>query len=232
MTIGSKNNSIILDFFAGSGSTSHAVMSLNSKDSGIRKCISVQLPESTDEKSEAYKAGYKTIAEITKERIRRAGELVKQENKDKEGVEKLDIGFRAFKLDSSNIQAWDTSVDKFEDQLDLFLENNGDSIKSDRTEDDVLFEILLKYGLDLTLPIQEKQIDGCTIYNIGFGAMYICLSDRINISVAVAIGEWHKDSSDSKPSVIFKDAGFANDADKTNTVQTLRQAGIDNVKSI
>lgn len=232
LKIGSIKESIVLDFFAGSGTTSHAVMALNAEDDGNRKCLSVQLPETTDEKSEAYKAGYKTIAEITKERIRRAGELVKQEHKDKEEIEKLDVGFRAFKLDSSNIQAWDTAVDQFENQLDLFLENNGDSIKPDRTEEDVLFEILLKYGLDLTLPIQEKQVDGCTIYNIGFGAMYICLSDRINISVAVAIGEWHKDSSDTKPSVIFKDAGFANDADKTNTVQTLRQAGIENVKSI
>src|SRR5690606_19964579 len=205
----------------------HAVMALNAEVGGNRKCISVQLPEPTDEKSEAYKAGYKTIAEITKERIRRAGELVKQEHKDKEEIEKLDIGFRAFKLDSSNIRAWDTSVDQFEDQLDLFLENNGDSIKSDRTEEDVLFEILLKYGLELTLPIQEKQVNNCTIYNIGFGAMYICLNDNINVEVAKAIAEWHTESADDKPSVIFKDAGFANDADKTNTVQTLRQAGIE-----
>ncbi|WP_291050581.1 MULTISPECIES: site-specific DNA-methyltransferase [unclassified Empedobacter] len=222
----------VLDFFSGSGTTAHAVMSLNAEDGGNRKCISVQLPEPTDEKSEAYKAGYKTIAEITKERIRRAGELIKQENKDKENIDKLDVGFRAFKLDSSNIRAWDTSVDQFEDQLDLFLENNGDSIKNDRTEEDVLFEILLKYGLELTLPIQEKTIANCKVYNIGFGAMYICLADHITVEVANGIAEWHKESVDEKPAVIFKDAGFANDADKTNTVQTLRQAGIENVKSI
>lgn len=227
-----NSNDIILDFFSGSGTTAHAVMALNADDGGNRKCISVQLPEPTDEKSEAFKAGYKTIAEITKERIRRAGELVKQEYKDKENIEKLDIGFRAFTLDSSNIQAWDTSIDKFEDQLSMFEQNNGDSIKSNRTEEDVLFEILLKYGLDLTLPIQEKQIDGCTVYNIGFGSMYICLSNTIKVSVAKGINEWHKDSADKNPSVIFKDSGFANDADKTNTVQTLRQAGIENVKSI
>lgn len=227
-----NNNFLVFDFFAGSASTAHAVMALNAEDGGNRKCISVQLPEPTDEKSEAYKAGYKTIAEITKERIRRAGELIKQENKDKENIDNLDVGFRAFKLDSSNIRAWDTSVDQFEDQLDLFLENNGDSIKSDRTEEDVLFEILLKYGLELTLPIQEKQVNNCTIYNIGFGAMYICLNDKITVDVAKAIAEWHKESADEKPSVIFKDAGFANDADKTNTVQTLRQSGIENVKSI
>jgi len=230
--ISTNNNDFVLDFFSGSGTTAHAVMALNAEDGGNRKCISVQLPEPTDEKSEAYKAGYKTIAEITKERIRRAGELIKQENKDKEGMDKLDVGFRAFKLDSSNIQAWDTSVENFEDQLDMFLENNGDSIKSDRTEEDVLFEILLKYGLELTLPIEEKTIANCNVYNIGFGSMYICLADRITVEVANGIGEWHKESVDEKPSVIFKDAGFANDADKTNTVQTLRQAGIENVKSI
>lgn len=231
----SDSSSFILDFFSGSGTTAHAVMALNAEDGGNRKCISVQLPEPTDEKSEAYKAGYKTIAEITKERIRRAGELIKQELIDKGDAERsrsIDIGFRAFKLDSSNIRAWDTSVENFEAQLDAFAANNGDSIKSDRTEEDVLFEILLKYGLDLTLPIQEKQINNCTIYNIGFGAMYICLNDNINVEVAKAIAEWHKESADEKPTVIFKDAGFTNDADKTNTVQTLRQAGIENVKSI
>jgi adenine-specific DNA-methyltransferase len=232
-TIANTNkDSLILDFFAGSGTTAHSVMALNIEDGGDRKCISVQLPEPTDEKSEAFKAGYKTIAEITKERIRRAGELIKKENKDKEGIENLDTGFRVFKLDSSNIQAWDTSVDEFEGQLDMFAENNGDHIKSNRTEEDVLFEILLKYGLELTLPIEEKVVGECKIYNIGFGSMYICLSDQIKTDVAITIGEWHKESSDTNPSVIFKDSGFANDADKTNTVQTLRQAGIENVKSI
>jgi len=226
-------NSYVLDFFSGSGTTAHAVMALNAEDVGNRKCISVQLPEPTDEKSEAYKAGYKTIAEITKERIRRAGELIIQENKDKEGINTLDVGFRAFKLDSSNIRAWDTSVDQLEDQLNMFEENNGDSLKSNRTEDDVLFEILLKYGLDLNLPIEEIIVDGCTVYNIGFGSMYICLSNEIKVSVAKAIGEWHKASEYKNPSIIFKDAGFnGDDAIKTNTVQTLRQAGIENVKSI
>ena len=232
LNIGSNRNCIVLDFFAGSGTTAQSVMELNAENGGNRKYISVQLPEPTNEKTEAYKAKFYTISAITKERIRRAGELVKDVNKDKDGIEQLDIGFRAFKLDSSNIQAWDTSVEQFEGQLDFFASNNGDSIKSDRTEEDVLFEILLKYGLDLTLPIQEKNLNDATIYNIGFGAMYICLNDKINVAVATAIGEWHKESSDNKPSVIFKDAGFANDADKTNTIQTLRQAGIENVKSI
>lgn len=232
LSISTCLDNLVLDFFSGSGTTAHAVMALNAEDGGNRKCISVQLPEPTDEKSEAFKAGYHTISEITKERIRRAGELVKEENKDKEGIEKLDTGFRVFKLDSSNIQAWDTAVEKFEEQLDIFEANNGDAIKIDRTEEDVLYEIILKYGLDLTLPIQEKVITDTTIYNIGFGAMYICLGDKIEVGIAKAIGEWHKESSDSNPSVIFKDSGFATDAVKTNTIQTLRQAGIENVKSI
>jgi len=221
-------NSIVLDFFAGSGTTAHAVMQLNSEDYGGRKCISVQLPEPIQDENIVYP----NIAELTKERMRRAGESIMLEKTDNENNGHLDVGFRVFKLDSSNILAWDTSVDEFEGQLDMFAENNGDHIKSNRTEEDVLFEILLKYGLELTLPIEEKMVGECKIYNIGFGSMYICLSDNIKSDIATTIGEWHKESSDTNPSVIFKDSGFDNDADKTNTVQTLRQAGIENVKSI
>ncbi|SMP18018.1 site-specific DNA-methyltransferase [Chryseobacterium profundimaris] len=226
------DNSIILDFFAGSSTTADAVMQLNSENGGSNRFMMVQIPELTNENSEAYSEGYKNICEIGKERIRRAGELILTGIKDKKEIDKLDIGFRVFKLDSSNIQAWDTSVDKFEGQLDIFAENNGDHIKANRTEEDVLFEILLKYGLELTLPIEERSVRESKIYNIGFGSMYICLSDIIKTDVATAIGEWHRESSEANPSVIFKDSGFANDADKTNTVQTLRQAGIENVKSI
>ncbi len=200
-----NTNDLILDFFAGSGTTAHAVMSLNADDGGSRKLSQYNCPKSTDEKSEAYIAGYQTIAEITKERIRRAGASIKMRMRANIDFSqnKLDTGFRVFKLDSSNIQSWDTSVEEFEGQLDMFAENNGDHIKSNRTEEDVLFEILLKYGLELTLPIEEKVIEDCKIYNIGFGSMYICLSDNIKTDVAIAIGEWHKESSDSSPSVIF-----------------------------
>lgn len=142
------------------------------------------------------------------------------------------MGFRVFKLDSSNIHAWDTSLEKLQDQLDMFDAHDGDHIKADRTEEDVLFEILLKYGLELTLPIQEREIAGCRVHNIGFGTLYICLSNGITAEVAQGIGEWQQEFGDAKPSVIFKDAGFKDDQDKTNTVQTLRQFGIENVKSI
>lgn len=227
-----EKDSLIMDFFSGSGTTAHAAMAINAEDDGGRKCISVQLPEPVGEKSEAYKSGYKTIAEITKERIRRAGGFVKKENKNIKGIEKLDVGFRVFKLDTSNITAWDTSVEKFEEQLLLFDENDGDHIKKDRTEEDLLFEILLKYGFELTVSIQEKEIKGNKIYNINNGSMYICLADKVNIEVAEEIGEWQKEFSDHKPTVIFKDSGFINDANKTNTIQTLRQFGIENIKSV
>ncbi len=226
--ISCDNESLILDFFAGSGTTAHAVMQLNAEDGGNRRCISVQLPEPTDQKSEAFKAGYKTIAEITKERIRRAGEKIKVENKDKEGINKLDIGFKAFKLDSSNIQAWDGNPDNLEEQLDAFANN----IKADRTEEDILFEILLKYGLDLTVPIEEKLIAGKKVFSVGQGTLFICLSDGITLVVSEGIGAWKQELNPIRCTVIFKDTGFESDKDKTNTMQILKRFGIEEVNSI
>ena len=222
------NNDIILDFFAGSGTSSQAVMSLNAEDGGNRKCISVQLPELTDEKSEAFKAGYKTIAEITKERIRRAGEKIKIDFKNKEGIDKLDVGFKAFKLDSSNIQAWDGNPDNLEEQLDIFANN----IKTDRTEEDILFEILLKYGLDLTVPIEEKTIAGQKVFSVGSGTLFICLSNAITPAVSESIGTWKQELNPVRCRVIFKDTGFQSDKDKTNAIQILKRFGIEEVNSI
>ena len=221
-------NEIILDFFAGSGTTAHAVMQLNADDGGNRKCISVQLPEPTDEKSEAFKAGYATIAEITKERIRRAGEKIKQDFKDKEGIEKLDIGFKAFKLDSSNIVAWDGNPDNLAEQLDAFANN----IKTDRTEEDILFEILLKYGLDLTVAIEEKTIAKQNVYSVGLGTLFICLSNNITPEVSEGIGAWKQELNPTRCRVIFKDTGFASDKDKVNAMQILKRFGVEEVNSI
>jgi adenine-specific DNA-methyltransferase len=223
-------DSLVLDFFAGSGTTAHAVIQLNSEDGGTRKFISVQLPEPTDEKGEAYKAGYKTISEITKERIRRAGEKIKSELKDdlfsKVG-KTLDIGFRAFKLDSSNIRAWDGNPDALEDNLF----NAGSNIKENRTEEDVLYEILLKYGLDLTMPIEQKQIAGKQVFNIGMGALFICLGDNITTEVAEGIGKWKEEQQPATSKVIFKDTGFT-DVEKTNSMQILKRFGIHEVNTI
>jgi len=226
--IGSNKESYILDFFAGSGTTAHAVMQLNAEDGGNRKCISVQLPEPTDEKSEAYKAKYFTIAEITKERIRRAGDKIKQDCKDKEGIEKLDIGFKAFTLDSSNIRAWDGNPDNLAEQLDAFANN----IKTDRTEEDILFEILLKYGLDLTVAIEEKTIAQQKVFSVGLGTLFICLSNTITPEVSEGIGTWKQELNPTRCRVIFKDTGFASDKDKVNSMQILKRFGVEDVNSI
>lgn len=216
---------LILDFFSGSATTAHSVISLNSEDNNFRKYIQVQLPEPTDEKSEAYKSGYKSITEIGKERIRRVGKKIKEENPLLSG--NLDLGFKVFKLDSSNIKGWDGLPDNLENSLF----ESQDNIKSDRTEEDVLFEILLKYGLDLTLPIEEKVIEGKKVFNVGFGALFICLGNELTSKVAEGIGQWMETLKPETCRVIFKDGGFT-DVEKTNSVQTLKRFGIQEIKSI
>jgi adenine-specific DNA-methyltransferase len=223
-----EKEDIVLDFFSGSAPTAHAVMDLNAQDGGNRKFIMVQLPEPCDEKSEAYKAGYKTIADIGKERIRRAGEKILQDNADKDDIENLDIGFKVFKLSSSNIKPWDADFDNLEETL----LNIVDNIKEERTEDDVLYEILLKYGLDLTVPIEERQIAGKTVYAIGFGALVICLDDMITLDVVEGIGGLKVELDPEVMRVVFKDSGFSDDVVKTNAIQILKKHGIDDVKSL
>jgi adenine-specific DNA-methyltransferase len=220
-----KDNDIVLDFFSGSGTTAHSTIQLNSEDNGSRKFIMVQLPEFTDTKSDAYKHGYKTITEIGKERIRRAGRKIKEANPLLSG--NLDIGFKSFKLDSSNIKGWDGNPDNLEQSLF----DSQDNIKTDRTEEDVLFEILLKYGLDLTLPIEEKVIESNKVFNVGFGALFICLADKISNKVAEGIGAWKQEVNPETCRVIFKDSGFT-DVEKTNAMQTLKRFGIHEIKSI
>ena len=223
--ISSDKNDIVLDFFAGSSTTSQSTLELNLEDGGERKFILVQIPEFTDEKSESFKAGYKTIAEIGKERIRRVGKKIKEENPLLSG--NLDTGFKVFKLDSSNIKGWDG----FPDNLENSLFESQDNIKSDRKEEDVLFEILLKYGLDLTLPIEEKIIERKKVFNVGFGALFICLGNELNSKVAEGIGQWKETLKPETCRVIFKDGGFT-DVEKTNSVQTLKRFGIQEIKSI
>lgn len=225
ITIGTREEDVILDFFSGSGTTAHAVMQINAEDGGNRKHIQVQLPQLTSESSEAFNAGYKTIAEIGKERIRRAGKKIAEENPDI--AKELDLGFKVFKLDSSNIKAWDGNPEDLETSLFDAQEN----IKTDRTEEDVLFEILLKYGLDLTLPIDEKLIEGKKVFSVGFGALFICLADDITNKVAEGIGAWKQELNPATCRVIFKDSGFS-DVEKANAVQTLKRFGINEIKSI
>ena len=222
-----ENEGIYLDFFSGSATTAHAVMQLNAEDEGNRKFILVQLPETTDEKSEAYKAGYKNICEIGKERIRRAGEKIIADNSNKD-LSNLDIGFKVFKLDSSNIKAWDSNFENVEGSLLDAVEN----IKEDRSSEDLLYEILLKYGLDLTLPIEEKVIDGKKVFVIGYGALVACLDDDITIPTVEAIAKLKDHYQSEIMRVVFKDASFKDAVVKTNAYQILKQFGIDEVVSV
>ncbi|MCL4432819.1 MAG: site-specific DNA-methyltransferase [Epsilonproteobacteria bacterium] len=224
LQIGVNENDIVLDFFSGSATTAHAVMKLNAEVGGNRRCISVQLPEPTDEKSEAYKAGYKTIAEISKERIRRAAKKIAEENPQFKG----DLGFKVFKLDSSNIKSWDADFANVEQSLLDAVDN----IKSDRTSEDLLYEILLKYGLDLTLPIETRDVGGKRVYILGYGALIICLDDDVTQDTVSAIAALKEEFNSDITRVVFKDGGFANDVVKTNAIQTLKQHGIDDVKSV
>ena len=236
-----RTDGIILDFFSGSATTAHAVMQLNADDGGNRKYICVQIPEQTPEDSEARKAGYATIPEIAKERIRRAGKKIVEEQKaktEKEGMfteepNKLDTGFKVFKLDSSNINAWDSDPDNLETALNNSLFN----IKTDRSEDDLLYEILIKYGVELSEKINRHTIDGETVYEMGAGSLIVCLADNLTSGIAEGIGKLYEEVSpegvDGNCRVVFKEAGFnGSDEIKTNTMLILKQHGITNVATV
>ena len=179
-----NKDSIVLDFFSGSATTAHAVMKLNAEDGGNRKFIMVQLPEKTDEKSEAYKAGYSTICEIGKERIRRAGKKLKEENADKEGIDKLDIGFRVLKLDSSNMKDVYYTPSQFTID-DLFDEN----IKPDRTGEDLLFQIMLELGVELSAKIETKQLNGKKVHFVDDNYLIACFDTDVNESTITEIAK-------------------------------------------
>lgn len=224
------NNDIVLDFFSGSATTAHAIMNLNAKDNGNRKFIMVQLPELCDKKTEAYKAGYKNICEIGKERIRRAGEQIKIEWEKKHPSDTLlssdeklttDIGFKVFKLDSTNLIAWDNESEMSED--DLFT--LSDVFKEGRTKEDILYEIILKYGV-FDMPVTEIVVNGKTMYRVGKRYMIVCLENEITSEDVEAISEL------SPKSVVFKEDGFKNDNDKINAEYNLQKAGVEDIKCI
>ena len=212
---------LVLDFFSGSATTAHAVMQLNAEDGGNRRFMMVQLPEPTDKNSEAYKAGYMNICEIGKERIRRAGEKIKEEK----GLEamNLDVGFKVLKLDTSNIRKWQPDYDNLEQSLMEYIDNFVDG----RTELDVVYEIIIKYGLDLTYPVDEFTIAQKKVYSIGFGMLMICLDDEITTDVAKGILEKIKELSPESSRVVFKDNGFKSDSNKTNIKEILKSGGIE-----
>ncbi len=177
-----SDDAYILDFFSGSATTAHAVMQLNAQDGGHRKFIMVQLPEQTEEKSEAYKAGYQTICEIGKERIRRAAKKIQEENPDAE----FDGGFRVFKLDDSNMKDVYYAANEYHQSMLDLLESN---IKDDRTDLDLFFGCLLEWGLPLSMPYISEVIDDCTIHTYNDGDLIACFDDSIPDSVVKTIAK-------------------------------------------
>jgi adenine-specific DNA-methyltransferase len=220
----SNSEDMVLDLFAGSSSVAHSIFKYNQKKEKNLKIISVQIPELTEKGSVAYGAGYKNIAEISKERIRRAAKKIKEENPDYKG----DLGFKVLKLDTSNIKTWEAGFDSLKE--DLF--NAVDYIKQDRSKEDILYELLLKYGLDLTAPIETKNIAGKTVYSVGLGALIVCLESDISADVVNGIVELKEQLKPEVTRVVFKDNGFKDDVVKTNTLQILKRAGIEDVKSL
>ena len=228
----STADSIILDFFSGSATTAHAVQQLNAEDGGNRKFIMVQLPEVCEEGTEAAKAGYANICEIGKERIRRSAKKIKEENPLFAG----DMGFKVFKLDTSNLIPWNPDPEN----IDLTLRNSAENMLIDRSTDDLLYEVLLKCNLPLTLPIEKKVVDSGvvgsgvvdsgqrnTIYLVGAGALAICLDKNIPASIAEEIVRLRDEYAPIVPmQVVFRDNGF-NDVTKTNALQILKQAGFE-----
>ena len=231
LKLSTNDDSIILDFFSGSATTAHAVMKLNAEDGGNRKFIMVQLPELCDEKKEAYKAGYNNICEIGEERIRRAGEQIKAEWEKEHPTDELfdadeefstDIGFKVFKLDSTNVNEWDSNMKLDEKELALRL---SEVFKEGRSKEDILYEIMLKYGV-FDKPVEEINVNGKTMYRVGKRYMIVCLEDSIISEDVRAIGEL------SPRTVIFKEAGFNNDNDKINAMYNLEKCGVEDVKCI
>ena len=215
-----KNDCTVLDFFSGSATTAHAVMQLNAEDGGHRKFIMVQLPEKCDEASEAYKAGYKNICEIGKERIRRAGDKIKAEHPDAQ----LDTGFRVFRVDESNME--DVYYHP-EELTQTMLGGMVSNIKSDRSDLDLLYACLLDWGVEINLPHSAETLDGCTIHNVDDGALVACFDENVPNTVIRRMADLHPLRA------VFRDSSFASDDSKINVTEIFKNLSPDtNVKVI
>jgi len=200
---------IVLDFFSGSASTAHAVLILNAENKNNRKFIQVQLPEFTDEKGEAYKAGYNDICDIGKERIRRAAKKIKEET----GAD-IDYGFRVYRLSDSNMQdVFYKPQDYKQETIDMF----SDNVKPDRTPDDLLAQVMLDWGLPLSLKIEQASISGKHVFKVANDSLYACFDKGIGEEFAKAI------AVDKPLRIVFRDSGFKDDTAKTNVRQLLKQ---------
>ena len=212
LTSKTDSDSLILDFFAGSATTADAVMQLNAEDGGNRKYILCTLDEQVADKSAAKEAGYETIDQISRERIRRAAKKIQEEHP--ETVGQLDFGFRAYKLDTSNFKDVSQTPDSFS-QDSLF--DSVSNIKENRTDLDLLFQIMLTWGMELSLPIAKTQIDGTDVYNVADGALIACFADEISESVLRQIAK------EEPLRAVFKDESFANSAAKINLGQIFKE---------
>jgi adenine-specific DNA-methyltransferase len=229
---------IVLDFFAGSGTSGQAVMELNAEDNGTRRIILIQLPEPVDPDNKDQKSAAlfcdkigkpRNIAEITKERLRRVGLRLREDNPMFAG----DSGFRVFKLASSNIKAWDPDTG----DLPKTLADSVEHLKTNRMEADILYELLLKLGLDLTVPMEERLISGKSVQSVGAGTLLACTAEKISASdvesLALGIVEWHNSLAPAgKTTIVFRDSAFENDVAKTNLTAILQQHGLENVRSL
>jgi adenine-specific DNA-methyltransferase len=234
----SGENPIILDFFAGSGTTGHAVLQQNAIDGGSRRYILVQLPEVLDPKNREQHGAVnycdklgkpRTITELTKERLRRAGQKIRQEYHLFAG----DLGFRVFKLATSNIRAWEPNRANLAETLEASI----DHLKTDRTETDILFELLLKLGLDLTVPMEQREIAGKIVHSVGAGSLLVCLASSISQAetepLAHGMAAWHADQNPAgEVTVVFRDSAFADDVSKTNLTCILEQHGLKTIRSL
>lgn len=233
-----NSSDIVLDFFAGSGTTGHAVWAENAANNAGRRFILVQLPEALNPNSSEQRtaADYcdqigkpRNIAELTKERLRRAGAKVKADNTDWQG----DTGFRVFKLDTSNIRAWNPKPD----DLEATLFDHQDHLLEGRSEADVLYELLLKLGLDLCVPIEKRSIEGLDVHAVGGGVLLACLAEKITREqvepLAQGIIAWHKELAPAGDTTcVFRDSAFADDVAKSNMAAILQQHGIATVRSL
>jgi adenine-specific DNA-methyltransferase len=223
LSTNSNSQDIILDFFAGSGTTAHAVLRRNSEDGGDRRFIIVQLPEPIPNDT------LHTISQLARERLRRAIKEIQGQHPDYSG----DLGFRTFALDTSNIRAWEPEPE----DLEKTLLDNVEHIKEGRSEEDVLYELLLKLGLDLCVPIENRTIANKTVYSIGAGTLIACLDETIPTEtvepLALGIADWHKKLDPlGESTIVFRDSAFADDVAKTNLTAILQQYGLENVRSL
>ena len=222
LMVSTKNEDIVLDFFSGSATTAHAVMQLNAEDDGKRKFIMVQLPEATDEKSEANKAGYKNICEIGKERIRRAGKKIKEESP--LTTQDLDTGFRVLKLDSSNMQDVYYTPAEFNEQK-LF----DDNIKPDRLGndgEDLLFQTMIELGIELSAKIEKRSIAGKAVWSVSDGYLMACFDEEVNETTITEIARQHPYY------FVMRDSSLANDQVADNFEQIWEEYSKETVRRI